>query len=87
MKNQEKGRNLVYCHIYKSPRRLLTYLYVAQTDDFSSVPETLLTHFGQPCFVMRLALNHAKPLANADINQIRHAILTQGYYLQLPPSE
>ena len=38
------------CHIYRSNRKLDTYLYLVDKDDFSIIPEDLLRIFGSPEF-------------------------------------
>lgn len=44
------------CAIYKSNLRPDTFLYVPKKEDFSAVPEGLLTRFGRPELVMLLPL-------------------------------
>ncbi|QUJ68398.1 YcgL domain-containing protein [Photobacterium sp. GJ3] len=73
------------CSIYKSPKKENTYLYIKTKDDFSEVPEALLSTFGKPQFVMVLKLVEGRKLALADISKVRESLTTQGYYLQLPP--
>jgi uncharacterized protein YcgL (UPF0745 family) len=75
----------MFCVIYKSPRREQTYLYVEKKDDFSRVPEALLQGFGKPQLAMLLPLDGRKKLVNADLEKVKEALKTQGYYLQLPP--
>lgn len=75
----------MFCVIYKSPRREQTYLYVEKKDDFSRVPDALLQGFGKPQLAMLLPLDGRKKLVNADLEKVKEALKTQGYYLQLPP--
>ncbi|KKC98008.1 MULTISPECIES: YcgL domain-containing protein [Photobacterium] len=75
----------MFCAIYKSPKKENTYLYIKTKDDFSDVPEALLSTFGTPQFVMVLKLSHERKLALADINKVREQLSSQGYYLQIPP--
>lgn len=75
----------MFCVIYKSPRREQTYLYVEKKDDFSRVPEALMQGFGKPQLAMLLPLDGRKKLVNADLEKVKEALKTQGYYLQLPP--
>lgn len=75
----------MFCVIYRSARREQTYLYVEKKDDFSRVPETLMQSFGQPQLTMILPLDGRKKLAGADLDKVKEALSTQGYYLQLPP--
>lgn len=73
------------CTVYKSPKKAETYLYVIKRDDFSAVPEELMTTFGTPIVVTVLSLDKRKKLALANIDKVKQMLLTQGYYLQLPP--
>ncbi|XTZ40512.1 YcgL domain-containing protein [Salmonella enterica] len=75
----------MFCVIYRSTRREQTYLYVEKKDDFSRVPETLLQSFGQPQLTMILPLDGRKKLVGADLQKVKEALATKGYYLQLPP--
>ncbi|GAB6262084.1 YcgL domain-containing protein [Photobacterium sp. CCB-ST2H9] len=75
----------MFCAIYKSPKKDNTYLYINKKDDFSEVPEALLSTFGTPQFVMVLKLSEDRKLALADIRKVRESLSTQGYYLQIPP--
>ncbi|MBP8221849.1 MAG: YcgL domain-containing protein [Aeromonadaceae bacterium] len=75
------------CAVYKSLKKEATYLYVERRDDFSRVPSPLLDIFGRPQFVMLLPLKVDKQLAFVDAEQLRQALQTQGYLLQLPPPE
>lgn len=73
------------CVVYKSPKKALTYLFVKQRDDFSEVPEALMTTFGRPQLVTVINLAKRDKLAFADIEKVNQNILDKGYYLQLPP--
>ncbi|MEI8608542.1 YcgL domain-containing protein [Enterovibrio sp. Hal110] len=46
----------MHCAIYKSSKKASTYLYINRKDDFSGVPEQLLSTFGNPQFVMMVNL-------------------------------
>ncbi len=73
------------CAVYKSIRKSQTYLFIAKRDDFSSVPDALLTQFGPPQLVSLLNIQEKTRLALADPANVRAAIIKDGYYLQLPP--
>ena len=73
--------------IFKSPKRDEMYLYVQKKAQFEQVPEVLLTQFGQPEHVMDLLLTKDKPLARADTAKVIQEILTNGFYLQMPPKK
>lgn len=71
--------------VYKSPKKALTYLFVKQRDDFSAVPEALLSTFGTPQLVTIVNLAKRDKLAFADLDTVEERLTELGYYLQLPP--
>ncbi|WP_448211201.1 YcgL domain-containing protein [Colwellia sp. MEBiC06753] len=73
------------CTIYKSPKKDQTYLYINKRDDFSQVPEALMTTFGKPILVTVLNLANQQKLALADIDKVKENLESNGFYLQLPP--
>ncbi|KGJ87476.1 YcgL domain-containing protein [Thalassotalea sp. ND16A] len=73
------------CAVYKSPKKQETYLYVLKRDDFSAVPEALLTTFGTPQLVTLINLANRDKLALADIDKVKAGMQLHGFYLQLPP--
>lgn len=76
----------MHCAIYKGPKKIDHYLYVEREDDFSRVPQALLELLGEVELVMALELGPERSLAQADIEEVRQALRTQGYYFQMPPS-
>ncbi|WP_417347282.1 YcgL domain-containing protein [Ferrimonas sp.] len=75
------------CAIYKSTKKLDTYLFINKRDDFSQVPKALMEMFGRPEFVMILPLSKLGKLAQADIDKVREGLSDKGFYLQLPPPQ
>jgi len=75
------------CAVYKSPKKAQTYLFIKKRDDFSQVPDALLTTFGSPSLVTVINLASKDKLALADINKVRENLDDKGFYLQLPPPE
>ncbi|MFT6984960.1 MAG: hypothetical protein ACJAT7_000763 [Psychromonas sp.] len=73
------------CAVYKSIRKSQTYLFIAKRDDFSPVPDALLTQFGPPQLVSLLNIKEETKLALADPKKVLSSITDEGYYLQLPP--
>ncbi|WP_097461631.1 YcgL domain-containing protein [Mangrovitalea sediminis] len=73
--------------IYKSRRREEMYLYVDRKAGLEKVPESLLQVFGKPEHVMHLMLGAERRLARADAAEVLQAIASQGFYLQMPPSQ
>ena len=72
--------------IYSSGRKSGAYLYVTLDQRTEPVPEPLLQQLGQLREVMTLKLTSARKLAQADVEKVMKALLSQGYYLQLPPA-
>ncbi|EEX50206.1 YcgL domain-containing protein [Pasteurella dagmatis] len=75
------------CAIYKSKRKIGTYLYVEKRDQFNQVPDVLREAFGTPIFVMMFNLNGEKPLVNADKEAVLKQIQEKGFYLQIPKED
>lgn len=73
--------------VYKSKKKADTYLYVEKRDDFSKVPEPLMTTFGQPIFVMLINLAKREKLGVADLDKVKQELINKGFYLQLPPKQ
>ncbi len=71
--------------VYRSKAKDQMYLYLANKDDFSSVPDALLKIFGQPEFSMQLNLAKRQKLARVELSDVLEAMNEQGYYLQMPP--
>ncbi len=71
--------------VYKSIRKSQTYLFIAKRDDFSPVPDPLLSQFGPPQLVTVLNLKDDTKMAFAEADKVLKAIVSNGFYLQLPP--
>ena len=84
----ETGESIdMLCHIYRSSRKLDTYLYLSEKDDFSSVPEELLRVFGPPEFSFSFELTEERELAKEDTAEVIENLETRGYHLQLQDDE
>ena len=77
---------MIRCDIYKGSKRQEMYLYVPSEAGLKQVPEQLLETFGELQLVMSLVLDQTKKLARADIATVMTELQSQGYYLQMPPS-
>lgn len=71
------------CHIYRSNRKLDTYLYLTDKDDFSAIPDDLMNVFGAPEFSFSFDLSPDKKLAREKATEVLANLETQGYHLQL----
>lgn len=77
----------MYCAVYKSSKKLDTYLYLAARDDFSRVPEVLLRLMGRPIYVMDLELTPQRKLAQEDVLEVMKNLQERGWHLQMPRLE
>ena len=73
----------MFCHIYRSNRKVDTYLYLVDKDDFSILPEEMLKIFGDPEFSFSFELGKDKKLAMEDAGEVLNNLESQGYHLQL----
>ena len=73
----------MFCHIYRSNRKLDTYLYLSGKDDFSEIPDDLMRVFGEPEFSFSFDLTADKKLAKEDTKEVLSNLEEQGYHLQL----
>ena len=72
------------CYVYKSTKKLDSYLYLDRKDNFENLPHQLLLLFGTPEFTLEFELTEDRKLALADAKQVIQRINEQGYYLQMP---
>ena len=79
IKNQE-------IKVFKSLKKLDTYLYLDKSQNFEELPSALRDSFGQYELVLEMELSPERKLARADANQVLADIALKGFYLQLPPS-
>lgn len=75
------------CFIYRATRKQETYIYLPSKDQFDHLPENLLALLGRLEFAMELDLASINTLANADLEDVKMKLRSEGYYLQLPPEQ
>ena len=75
------------CHVYRSRRKLATYLYLGEKGDFSLVPDELMKVFGPPEFSFSFDLTAARKLAQENAAEVLDNLASQGYHLQLQSDE
>ena len=73
--------------VYKTPGQKDLFLYVAEEDGLSRVPETLLQKFKTPEMALMFDLDGERTLAREDPNKVLQNIREEGFHLQLPPAE
>lgn len=74
----------MHCFVYKGNKKADTYLYLDRENDFSAVPDALLSLLGELQEVLRFELTAEKNLAQADPARVIEALASQGFYLQTP---
>ena len=79
IKNQE-------IKVFKSLKKLDTYLYVDKLQNFEELPSGLRDSFGQYELVLEIELSPQRKLARADASLVLADIALKGFYLQLPPA-
>lgn len=75
------------CQIFRSPRKPEMYLYVDKAEGLAQVPEPLLAQFGEPHPLMVLALDAGRKLARVQAAEVLAKIDSQGFFLQMPPTD
>ena len=79
-------KDKILCDVYKTSSKDEMYLYVAQQDGLSKIPEQLAEIFTRPEKAMTLILSPEKSLGRANTQDVMSAINDQGFYLQMPPA-
>lgn len=72
------------CYIYRSEKKLETYLYLSSKEKVNDLPEGLDKLLGKLNFVMELDLDKIQRLENADIVDVKKCLQEDEFYLQLP---
>ena len=63
------------------------YVYVDKKKGIESLPEALMSLFGEPEHVLDMVLTPEKALARADATNVLQEIAEKGFYLQMPPGK
>lgn len=72
---------------YRHNKKENTYLFVANNTQWDDLPEALRQQFSLDAKVIDFDMTPTRKLARADNQQVWTALSTQGYYLQMPPSD
>ena len=72
---------LVY--VYKSKKKLRSYLYIREKDVFSHIPAGLLDAFGVPEFVMMFSLSKKRQLPRVSADTLLKALKEKGYFIRI----
>jgi len=71
--------------VYRSLKRIDTYLLAQVEEALSKVPEALLAHFGEAVFSFQFTLVTDRRMPRIDAVELGRKLREVGYYLQLPP--
>lgn len=69
--------------VYKSERKSGYYLYTAVADDFSAVPDPLLTRLGKLELALEFDLRADRKMASEKADIVLGNLANQGYHLQI----
>ena len=72
------------CFIYRCSRKPDLYIYLAEKDDFSSVPVEIMRGLGITEFSMEIELTTDTKLAREDVATVIKNLDDKGFHLQLP---
>ena len=72
------------CYIYRCSRKPDMYIYLAEEDDFSTVPKEIFNSLGIITFSMELEISIDKKLAREDSVTVMANLKEHGFHLQLP---
>lgn len=72
------------CYIYRCSRKPELYIYLAEKDDFSSVPAEIMRSLGITELSMEIELKADTKLAREDVTRVMKNLDEKGFHLQLP---
>ena len=70
-------------YVYKSRKKLRTYLYIPEKDVFSHIPSGLMDAFGAPGFVMVFKLHKERKLQKITAEDLIKAFDEKGFMLRI----
>lgn len=73
-------------YVYKSLRKPDTYVYLAERDGFTRLPEPLRSQMGTLQFVLEVDLVPNRRLASEDTEVVRANLSGRGFHIQFPPT-
>ncbi len=75
------------CYVYRSKHKQGLYLYLKEKDNFSDVPESLLTLLGETTFSFEFDLSENRKLVRAEALEVIRNLKENGFFLQMPPAK
>lgn len=70
-------------YVYKSSKKMRTYLYMERKDDFSKVPGELMAVFGTPKFMMAFMPDKHPVLQKISREELVKSLNERGYLLRI----
>ncbi|GAA5104791.1 YcgL domain-containing protein [Orbus sasakiae] len=74
---------MIWCYIYRSPKKENSYLYIDTENDFSKVPDVLMNVFGEPILVMKVLLDGKRQFVVGSSQDIEDKIKQDGFFVQM----
>lgn len=74
----------ITCYIYRCSAKIDMYLYLAEENNFNSLPDALKKNIGTTQLAMTLELNKDKKLAKENSAQVMDNLQQKGFHLQMP---
>ncbi|WP_404399712.1 YcgL domain-containing protein [Idiomarina seosinensis] len=75
------------CEVYRSGKRMDTYLYLPMGAEYQELPDQLQQQFGPASKVLTINLSERSQLARITSQALIEHLNDTGYYLQLPPKQ
>ena len=73
-----------FVSVFRSSKKLDTYLYVRRGQVWEELPESLRDIFGRPVHAMDLIITPERKLARTSGKQVLDAIADKDFFLQMP---
>ena len=72
------------CYIYRSSIKEGLYVYLADEDGLSSLPEPVLKQLGKPEYSMTLDLHPDRKMSQEDAVVVLENLKSDGFHVQMP---
>lgn len=73
------------CFVYRSDKKLDTYVYLRERDAFAVLPPQIAATLGELGFVLEVALTPERKLARGNTEVVRANLAANGFHIQFPP--
>ncbi len=73
------------CFVYRSDKKLDTYVYLRERDAFAVLPPQIVATLGELGFVLEVALTPERKLARGNTEVVRANLAANGFHIQFPP--